>query len=243
MSWQNREVFLKNWNNYTESKTVDTSEGRNSFLKRVDAYVRATATLRIDRTVDVQSKLEVADETPKVSQKAQEALDRALKAKSNDVSESKMKKIFAAAAIGAVAKLGLLDSKESTGKAALSEAVASEADTAFTTLKAEAQIGSGKLTNLEATDVVVESEIAKLGAKVEKVVEVFVNGVGDVANTWIASQCLPAIIISAPIIRAATKTVGPKLGAWVRKGVEKMAEFAMGQSHSGKDVVYNMAFG
>ena len=230
MSWQNREVFLKNWNNYTESQTVDTSEGRNSFLKRVDAYVRATATLRIDRTLDVQSKLEVADEAPKVSQKAQDALDRALKAKSNDASESKMKKIFAAAAIGAVAKLGLLDSKESTEKATLSEAVASEADTAFTTLKAEAQIGSGKLTNLEATDVVVESEIAKLGAKVEKVVEVFVNGVGDVANTWIASQCLPAIIISAPIIRAATKTIGPKLGAWVRKGVEKMAEFTMGQS-------------
>ncbi len=241
MRLRNREVLLKNWNNYTESKTVDTSEGSNYFSKRVDAYVRATASLRIGQTVNVQSKSLVSEESPKVSQKAYDALDRALKTKSSDASESKMKKIFAAAAIAAVAKLGLFDSNESSSKkSTLSEAVASEAETAFTILKVETQVGSGKLTSLEASEVVVESEIAKLGVRVEKAVAVLCNGVGDVANTWIASQCLPAIIISAPIIRAATKTIGPKLGVWVRKGVEKIAEFA--QSHSESQMATGFSF-
>ncbi len=234
MSQQNeyKVDFLKEWNDYTYGNTLNEADSRRSFATRVDDYSRSkalfllgkgedlvenVATKVFERAADaVMTESEIQPEFVS-SPKAQKAMERAMNAKIYDESESKMKKIFAAT-INAADKLGI------TQVAGLSvKDIADGADIAFSGMKTAFQVGNGMITGQQASEIATEH----FAARVAKGVEMAIRGAGKAVNAWVAVHASPVVAaVTAPIVNAATKVAGSKVGKFVGKGVKKVVEFA-----------------
>ena len=227
MALDDRALFVKDWNDYTESKNLETSDARNALASRVNEYLKISTAFFEDKAGDwlKQSAETVTpvSETPKnevavASPKAQKAMERALNAKIYDDSESKMKKILAATTTAAD-KLGLL---EKTGFTPTE--ISTGADVAFMEIKTAFQVGNGLLTGQEATDIMVDTAAARLGAALEMTVKGVLHGAAEAVNAFVAAHCPPATVITRPLLNVAASWAGSKVGKAVNKGVQKIAE-------------------
>ncbi len=229
---ENKSFFLRDWCDCIKLTEKNTQERNNAVATRVDDYSRSKTSLFLEKQEgffeNAATKLfeKAADAImpngePKsdfqASPKAQKAMERALNAKIYDKSESKMKKIFAAT-MNVADKLGITQ----VGGLSVKD-IADGADMAFSGMKTAFQVGNGMLTGQEASEIMTEHWAARVG----KTVEMAIRGAGEAANAWVAAHFTPvAAAVTRPIVNAATKVVGSKVGQVVAKGVQKVAEYA-----------------
>ncbi len=230
---ENNEMFLRDWNYCISNTAHDTQERNNAVATRVDDYARTktsfflekqggfiennAATKLFEKAADAIMPNEETKTEFQSSPKAQKAMERALNAKIYDKSECKMKKIFAAT-INVADKLGITQ----VGGLSVKD-IADGADMAFSGMKTAFQVGNGMLTGQEASEVVIEHFAARIG----KTVEMAIRGAGEAVNAWVAVHFTPTVAaVTRPIVNAATKVAGSKVGQVVAKGVKKVAEYA-----------------
>lgn len=138
-----------------------------------------------------------------------------------DASEAKLKKVFAAAVIGAQEQGTLPFSLADKSPIAIASAI----DEGLNRIKFSYKLSQEELDVVEVADMLIDATVARLVTVADKVIERGVPVVLDKLCTVIAKVYPPATVF-VPVIKAAEKYIVPIAKMAVRKGISVLAEGA-----------------
>lgn len=138
-----------------------------------------------------------------------------------DASEAKLKKVFAAAVIGAQEQGTLPFSLADKSPIAIASAI----DEGLNRIKFSYKLSQEELDVVEVADMLIDATVARVVTVADKVIERGVPVVLDKLCTVIAKVYPPATVF-VPVIKAAEKYIVPIAKMAVRKGISVLAEGA-----------------
>lgn len=138
-----------------------------------------------------------------------------------DASEAKVKKVFAAAVIGAQEQGTLPFSLADKSPIAIASAI----DEGLNRIKFSYKLSQEELDVVEVADMLIDATVARVVTVADKVIERGVPVVLDKLCTVIAKVYPPATVF-VPVIKAAEKYIVPIAKMAVKKGISVLAEGA-----------------
>lgn len=138
-----------------------------------------------------------------------------------DASEAKVKKVFAAAVIGAQEQGTLPFSLADKSPIAIASAI----DEGLNRIKFSYKLSQEELDVVEVADMLIDATVARVVTVADKVIERGVPVVLDKLCTVIAKVYPPATVF-VPVIKVAEKYIVPIAKMAVRKGISVLAEGA-----------------
>ena len=190
-------------------------EGRNEFGTHIEADSRKYSALQSLLSGRELEKEEV--ESLKEFKVVQQFLDSPI----GDTSESKLKKVFAAAIITANEQGTLPFSIEDKSPIAIASAI----DEGLNRVKLSYKLAKEELDVIEVADMLIDATVARVVTVADKVIE---RGVPVVLNRVcdLISKVYPPATVFVPVIKSAEKFIVTAAKVAVRKGLKYVAEGA-----------------